>query len=65
MHVCDAQGHPFRKDFPLSGYTELRYDDEEKRVVCEPIELAQEFRNFDYTSPWEQIQSGGTTTKIV
>jgi hypothetical protein len=42
-----------------------RYDDEEKRVVCEPIEMAQEFRNFDYTSPWEQIQTGGTVTKIV
>eukprot|EP00035_Acanthoeca_spectabilis_P020440 m.432936 g.432936 ORF g.432936 m.432936 type:complete len:231 (+) comp17506_c0_seq1:37-729(+) len=59
------EGHPQRKDFPLTGFTELRYDDEEKRVVCEPIEMAQEFRNFDYTSPWEQIQSGGTVTKIV
>eukprot|EP00037_Helgoeca_nana_P029563 m.353950 g.353950 ORF g.353950 m.353950 type:complete len:229 (-) comp28000_c0_seq3:3156-3842(-) len=59
------EGHPQRKDFPLTGYTELRYDDEEKRVVCEPIEMAQEFRNFDYTSPWEQIQTGGTVTKIV
>jgi NADH dehydrogenase (ubiquinone) Fe-S protein 3 len=46
-------GHPFRKDFPLSGFVEMRYDDEAKRVVCEPIELAQEFRKFDLGSPWE------------
>ncbi|GJQ71048.1 Ndufs3 [Trypoxylus dichotomus] len=49
------QGHPFRKDFPLSGYVELRYDDECKRVVCEPIELAQEFRRFELSAPWEQF----------
>ncbi|XP_021119830.1 NADH dehydrogenase [ubiquinone] iron-sulfur protein 3, mitochondrial isoform X2 [Heterocephalus glaber] len=47
------EGHPFRKDFPLSGYVELRYDDEVKRVVAEPVELAQEFRKFDLNSPWE------------
>jgi NADH dehydrogenase (ubiquinone) Fe-S protein 3 len=47
------EGHPLRKDFPLSGYLEVRYDDSEKRVVSEPIELAQEFRYFDFTSPWE------------
>lgn len=47
------EGHPLRKDFPLSGYTEVRYDDEEKRVVCEPLELAQEFRQFDFQSPWK------------
>ena len=46
-------GFPFRKDFPLSGFVEMRYDDEAKRVVCEPIELAQEFRKFDLGSPWE------------
>uniref|UniRef100_A0A7S1TNF5 NADH:ubiquinone oxidoreductase 30kDa subunit domain-containing protein n=1 Tax=Phaeomonas parva TaxID=124430 RepID=A0A7S1TNF5_9STRA len=46
------EGHPLRKDFPLTGYTEVRYDDEEKRVVCEPLELAQEFRQFDFASPW-------------
>lgn len=46
-------GHPFRKDFPLSGFVEVRYDDEVKRVVCEPIEMAQEFRKFDLGSPWE------------
>ncbi|KAJ1499469.1 hypothetical protein HMI56_004376, partial [Coelomomyces lativittatus] len=49
------EGHPLRKDFPLSGYVEVRYDDEKKRVVAEPLELAQAFRNFDYTSPWEQV----------
>ncbi|KAK2819681.1 hypothetical protein Q7C36_021327 [Tachysurus vachellii] len=47
------EGHPFRKDFPLSGYVEVRYDDELKRVVAEPVELAQEFRKFDLNSPWE------------
>ena len=74
------EGHPFRKDFPLSGYVEVlpknqlhiydahshsllthnhthyvRYDDELKRVVCEPLELAQEFRRFDLSTPWEQF----------
>lgn len=47
------EGHPFRKDFPLTGYTELRYSEEEKRVVYEPVELAQEMRDFDFLSPWE------------
>jgi len=47
------EGHPLRKDFPLTGYVELRYDDELKRVVYEPVELRQEFRNFDFLSPWE------------
>jgi len=47
------EGHPFRKDFPLSGFVECRYDDEVKRVVIEPVELAQEFRKFDLSSPWE------------
>jgi len=47
------EGHPFRRDFPLSGYVELRYDDEVKRIVAEPVELAQEFRKFDYSTPWE------------
>ncbi|TRY82382.1 hypothetical protein DNTS_002478 [Danionella cerebrum] len=47
------EGHPFRKDFPLSGYVEVRYDDELKRVVAEPVELSQEFRKFDLNSPWE------------
>ncbi len=47
------EGHPLRKDFPLTGYVELRYDDEQKRVVYEPVKLTQEFRSFDFLSPWE------------
>ena len=47
------EGHPQRKDFPLTGYVELRYDEEQKRVVYEPVELTQDFRSFDYLSPWE------------
>ena len=50
------QGHPMRKDFPLTGYVEVRYDDEQKRVVYEPVELTQEFRSFDFESPWEGTQ---------
>ena len=46
-------GHPLRKDFPLTGYVEVRYDDAQKRVVYEPVKLTQEFRNFDFLSPWE------------
>ena len=46
------QGHPLRKDFPLSGYVETRYDDSQKRVVTEFIELTQEYRNFDFRNPW-------------
>ena len=49
------RGHPLRKDFPLSGYVEVRYDDELKRVVYEPVKLTQEFRNFDFQSPWEGV----------
>ncbi|XP_033331267.2 NADH:ubiquinone oxidoreductase core subunit S3 [Megalopta genalis] len=49
------EGHPLRKDFPLSGYVEVRYDDEKKRVVCEPLELTQEFRKFELSAPWEQF----------
>ncbi len=47
------QGYPLRKDFPLTGYVEVRYDDEAKRVVYEPVKLVQEFRSFDFESPWE------------
>lgn len=47
-------GHPLRKDFPLTGHVEVRYDDEKKRVVVEPLEMTQAFRNFDYSSAWEQ-----------
>jgi NADH-quinone oxidoreductase subunit C len=46
-------GHPLRKDFPMTGYVEVRYDDEQKRVVYEPVQLTQEFRSFDFLSPWE------------
>lgn len=47
------EGHPLRKDFPLTGFVEVRFDDEQKRVVYEPVRLNQEFRNFDFLSPWE------------
>lgn len=47
------QGYPMRKEFPLTGYVEVRYDDQKKRVVYEPVELTQEFRTFDFESPWE------------
>lgn len=47
------EGHPMRKDFPLTGYVEVRYDEEQKRVVYEPVRLQQEFRRFDFLSPWE------------
>lgn len=51
------EGHPLRKDFPLTGFVELRYDDEQKRVVYEPVKLTQDFRSFDFLSPWEGVQS--------
>ncbi len=47
------EGHPLRKDFPLTGYVEVRYDEERKQVVYEPVKLTQDFRNFDFVSPWE------------
>jgi len=47
------EGHPLRKDFPLTGFVEVRWNDEQKRVVYEPVRLMQEFRNFDFLSPWE------------
>jgi NADH-quinone oxidoreductase subunit C len=47
------QGHPLRKDFPLTGFVEVRYSEEQKRVIYEPVKLPQEFRNFDFLSPWE------------
>jgi NADH-quinone oxidoreductase subunit C len=51
------EGHPLRKDFPLTGYVEVRYDDERKQVVYEPVKLVQDFRNFDFLSPWEAMTS--------
>ncbi|RKP33966.1 hypothetical protein BJ085DRAFT_13865 [Dimargaris cristalligena] len=56
------EGHPLRKDFPLTGYVEVRYDDERKRVVTEPVEMSQAFRNFDYSSAWEQTGQGRDDT---
>ena len=50
------EGHPLRKDFPLTGFVEVRYDDEVKRVVYEPVQLKQEFRNFEFLSPWESTE---------
>lgn len=52
------QGHPLRKDFPLTGFVEVRYDTSEQRVVYEPVKLAQEFRDFDFLSPWEGTDYG-------
>lgn len=52
------EGHPMRKDFPLMGHVEVRYDDEQKRVVYEPVKLPQEFRDFDFMSPWEGMLHG-------
>jgi NADH-quinone oxidoreductase subunit C len=49
-------GHPLRKDFPLTGYVEMRYDEDQKRVIYEPVKLTQDFRSFDFLSPWEGIQ---------
>ena len=51
------RGHPLRKDFPTTGYTEVRYDEVQKRVVYEPVSLTQEFRSFDYSSPWEGVSA--------
>jgi NADH-quinone oxidoreductase subunit C len=51
-------GHPLRKDFPLTGYSEVRYDEEQKRVIYEPVKLNQEYRNFDFLSPWEGMLPG-------
>lgn len=51
------EGHPLRKDFPLTGFVELRYDDEAKRVVYEPVKLMQDYRSFDFLSPWEAMDT--------
>lgn len=53
------EGHPLRKDFPLTGYAEVRYNDTERRVVYEPVKLTQEYRDFDFLSPWEGVQLEG------
>jgi len=56
-------GHPLRKDFPLTGYVEVRYDEDQKRVVYEPVKLTQEFRQFDFVSPWEGMLHMPTAEK--
>ena len=53
------EGHPQRKDYPLTGYVEMRYDEQQKRVVYRPVELVQEFRRFDFLSPWEGMLGDG------
>ena len=58
MTDYNFEGHPLGKDFPLTGHTEVRYDDVEKKVVYEPVKLTQEYRDFDYTSPWEGMPKG-------
>ena len=55
----DFEGHPLRKDFPLTGYVEVRYDEDQKRVIYEPVKLAQDFRSFDFLSPWEGMTLPG------
>ena len=57
MTDYNFEGHPLRKDFPLTGHNEVRYDDLQKRVVYEPVNLTQEYRNFDYSSPWEGLEN--------
>ena len=57
MTDYNFEGHPLRKDFPLTGHTEVRYDDLEKKVIYEPVKLTQEYRNFDYMSPWEGLEN--------
>jgi len=57
MTDYNFEGHPLRKDFPLTGFTEVRYDNLEKKVVYEPVKLTQEYRNFDFMSPWEGLNN--------
>ena len=57
MTDYNFEGHPLRKDFPLTGHTEVHYNDLEKKVVYEPVKLSQEFRNFDYSSPWKGLEN--------
>ena len=57
MTDYNFEGHPLRKDFPLTGHSEVRYDEFEKKVIYEPVKLTQEYRNFDYMSPWEGLDN--------
>jgi len=59
------EGFPLRKEFPLTGYVEVRYDEAQKRVVCEPVELAQEFRKFDFISPWNGFISSSEEENLL
>jgi len=60
----DFKGHPLRKDFPLTGHTEVRYDENKKKVILEPVKLDQEYRNFDFESPWEGTDYINEVNKI-
>ena len=60
MTDYNFEGHPLRKDFPLTGYVEVHYDDQEKRVVYEPLNLTEDYRTFDFLSPWEGLQGQKT-----
>ena len=57
MTDYNFEGHPLRKDFPLTGHNEVRYDNSEKKVIYEKVKLSQEYRNFDYSSPWEGLEN--------
>jgi len=57
MTDYNFEGHPLRKDFPLTGHNEVRYDDSENKVVYEKVKLSQEYRDFDYSSPWEGLEN--------
>ena len=58
-------GYPLRKDFPMTGYVEVRYDEQQKRVVYEPVKLTQDFRTFDFLSPWEGMTRPGPDVPVV
>ena len=57
MTDYNFEGHPLRKDFPLTGHNEVRYDNSEKKIIYEKVKLSQEYRNFDYSSPWEGLEN--------
>ena len=57
MTDYNFEGHPLRKDFPLTGYNEVSYSEKEKKIVYEKVKLSQEYRNFDYSSPWEGLEN--------
>lgn len=59
----DFDGYPLRKDFPMTGFTQVRYDEEQKKIITEPVKLDQEYRNFDNLSPWEGMKSSLSENK--